>query len=327
MTFFLNPYFGNCLFGGSAQFYKKCTYIQNLIEIKQLERGKYHGNIFWETRLIFPELLVTWNKSPSHNISLLLFTYSALLLKSWNTFCIQNYFNFLFHSPHMASIRIIPPFPPYDPFAHKIAWGFNQPSPPHRTLTMAIDFSEALDMVNHIKLFIHKRADSQLLILYTLVLLSRRIGIPHGSYISPALFNFFASEFSQSDNLLANSYADDFTNSWNDWSLYHPSWADDRGLTISDQNSTITLFSSQKSQSTIQPHFTLYNSLLLLERTPRILGATSDLLFTFRTRVDSIATQASSRINILRALASTNWGQQKETILITYKSLIRPLVS
>ena len=79
---------------------------------------------------------------------------------------------------------------------------------------MAIDFSKALDMVNHIKLFIHKRADSQLLVLYTLVLLSRRIGVPQGSYISPALFNFFASEFSQSDNLLANSYADDFMDSY-----------------------------------------------------------------------------------------------------------------
>ena len=35
--------------------------------------------------------------------------------------------------------------------------------------------------------------------------------------------------------------------------------------------------------------------------------------------------QALPRINILKALADTNLGQQKETILNTYKSLIRSL--
>ena len=38
-----------------------------------------------------------------------------------------------------------------------------------------------------------------------------------------------------------------------------------------------------------------------------------------------IITRASPRIIILNVLAGTNWGQHKETILITYKSLIRSL--
>ena len=41
--------------------------------------------------------------------------------------------------------------------------------------------------------------------------------------------------------------------------------------------------------------------------------------------VKSLVTRALPHINILKALTGTNWGQQKETILITYNSLIRSL--
>ena len=38
-----------------------------------------------------------------------------------------------------------------------------------------------------------------------------RVGVPHGTCVSPTLFNFFASTFPQSEKLLTNSYADDLT--------------------------------------------------------------------------------------------------------------------
>ena len=38
------------------------------------------------------------------------------------------------------------------PLAHKLAQGFNQPCPPLHTSIMAIDLTEAFDMVNHTKL-------------------------------------------------------------------------------------------------------------------------------------------------------------------------------
>ena len=37
-----------------------------------------------------------------------------------------------------------------------------------------------------------------------------REGVRQGSFISPTLFNFFTSTFPQFDQLLANSYADNF---------------------------------------------------------------------------------------------------------------------
>ena len=53
----------------------------------------------------------------------------------------------------------------------------------------------------------------------------------------------------------------------------------------------------------------------------------STLLFLTPLRVRElrkiIITRASYRINILKAPAGTNWGRQKETVHIAYKSLIQ----
>ena len=57
------------------------------------------------------------------------------------------------------------------------------------------------------------------------------------------------------------------------------------------------------------------------------MGVTLDAHLTYTLHIDFIITRASRRVNILKAVASTNWGQQKDTILITYKFLIRPFSS
>ena len=94
------------------------------------------------------------------------------------------------------------------------------------------------------------------------------------------------------------------------------------------------VFTSQSSQPVITPQFmqsnthprvTLNNTLLPLERTPHILGVTFDPHFKFWAHLKSILTRTSPRINIIKAPANTNWGGQKETMLITYISLMRSL--
>ena len=102
-------------------------------------------------------------------------------------------------------------------------------------------------------------------------------------------------------------------------------WPDERCLAISAPKSTITLFTPQFAKFSTDPKVTLNNSILPLERTPCMMGVTSNLHFKFNdhVHVKSLVTRALPRINILKSLTGTNWGQQKETILITYKSLIR----
>ena len=77
-------------------------------------------------------------------------------------------------------------------------------------------------------------------------------------------------------------------------------------------------------QSNTRPQVTFNNSLLPLQKTPHILG-TFDPHFKFNAPLKSRVTRALPRMNILNALGGTNWGQQNETILITYMSLIYSL--
>ena len=104
-------------------------------------------------------------------------------------------------------------------------------------------------------------------------------------------------------------------------------WAVERSLLVSAQKSTITLFTPQTQQSHHHPLVPLNGAPLPLERNPKILGVTFDAHFHFHQHVETIVARAKPRLNLLRLLCGTDWGQQKETILATYKSLIDSLFS
>ena len=52
-----------------------------------------------------------------------------------------------------------------------------------------------------------------------------------------------------------------------------------------------------------------------------------DNSLSFNKHSSHVADMVSGRNNILKALASTSWGQQKETLLMTYKAVGRSIVN
>ena len=96
---------------------------------------------------------------------------------------------------------------------------------------------------------------------------------------------------------------------------------------MSAQKSAVTLFTSQTQQGRLHPLIPLNGTLLPLDRNPKILGVTFDPHFCFHKHVEAIEKKAKQRLSILKALTGTNWGQQKETIVATYKALIDSLFS
>ena len=60
---------------------------------------------------------------------------------------------------------------------------------------------------------------------------------------------------------------------------------------------------------------------------PKILGVYLDTSLSFNKHSDYVAERVSSRNNILKALAGTSWGQQKETLLMTYKAVERSIIN
>ena len=69
------------------------------------------------------------------------------------------------------------------------------------------------------------------------------------------------------------------------------------------------------------------DSELPLVRIPKLLGVYLNTFFLFNKHCVQVANRVSKRNNVLKALAGTNWGQQKETLLMTYKTLGRSIAN
>jgi hypothetical protein len=241
------------------------------------------------------------------------------------------------------------------PLVTDIAHGFNQAPKPSRTIATAIDISKAFDTVNHTLLldmigrsalhsnitrwmttYLRGRASSCSYQNQSSKYRNIHIGVPQGSVISPVLFNFFVSDFPMSAPL-TTSYADDFTiaisgpkvppleRAATEHLTDVAAWSTEKQLTIAPTKSHTTLFTSQTQQSHHIPDVHYGATQVELKRRHKILGVTLDTHLTFTPHITTVATNAAPRLRIMKALAGTSWGHHKESQLVTYRSMIRPL--
>ena len=87
----------------------------------------------------------------------------------------------------------------------------------------------------------------------------------------------------------------------------------------------VTLFTSNRHESRYHPEVSLNQVRLKLDKCPKILGVIFDTHFSFAKHVEAILAKAKKRLQLLKALAGTNWGHSKETLLATYKAILQPL--
>ena len=89
----------------------------------------------------------------------------------------------------------------------------------------------------------------------------------------------------------------------------------------------MTLFTPDPAQANTRPKIKIADSEIPLVRSPKLLGVYLDTFFSFNKHCVQVANRVSKRNNVLKALAGTNWGQQKETLLMTYKALGRSIAN
>ena len=100
----------------------------------------------------------------------------------------------------------------------------------------------------------------------------------------------------------------------------------DNSLLITAPKSTVTLLTPDTPQAKIHPIFT-ENPHLPLVKCSRILGVCLDPFLSFNKHSQYVAERVSGRNNILKVLAGTSWGQQKETLLMTYKAVSKSIIN
>lgn len=243
-------------------------------------------------------------------------------------------------------------------FNQDICRGFNQKVPPDRTVLVQIDLSKAFDMVNHDKLL--KGLDEtdlpphmkrwmncymkgrQSKVRFRNVLSSSKnvhAGVPQGAVTSPLLFSFYLTKLPlPPDGITIIQYADDIsiytsgtnielmTNRLNTYLNTLSDFLEERELKVSPEKSTVTLFSPDTKDYKIHPKIYIRNQLVTLENTPKLLGVTFDSLLKFSHHVQSSINNTKPKINILKSLAGTDWGQDQETLVSTYKSIGRSVL-
>ena len=232
-----------------------------------------------------------------------------------------------------------------------IAMGFNQRKPPDRKICVAVHLSAAFDTVCHNDL-LSKINRSQLppatarwLSCYLrgrqatscfrgVKSTSRKVntGVPQSSKLSPSLFSFYIADMPKpTEPVKRVCYADDLTV----WATgvkipdleEITAYLKDNSLLISAPKSSVTLFNPDQHQTKTHPRILIEDSQLPLVQCPNILGVYLDTSLSFNKHNGYVAERVSSRNNILQALAGTSWGQQKETLLMTYKAVWRSIIN
>ena len=156
-----------------------------------------------------------------------------------------------------------------------------------------------------------------------------------GSKLSPSLFSFYIADMPRmTDPVKRVIYADDLT-VWasgvnipdlevniNNYLEEITAYLKDNSLLISAPKSSVTLLTHQTKT---HPSIFIEDSCLPLVKYPKILGVYLDPSLLFNKHSQYGAERVSGRNNILKALAGTSWGQQKETLLMTYKPVGRSI--
>ena len=239
-----------------------------------------------------------------------------------------------------------------------ITTGFNQKKPPHRTITIALDMSQAFDTVNHYTL-IEKLINTNTPNLITRFIANYirgrkaftqyknknsfkkqfKAGVPQGGVLSPTLFNIYMSDLpTPPRDIHVTTYADDITiySSDKNYTIAQQrlqpyledvqTWTKANDLKLNASKTMTTLFTPDPAEYRDELSLQLDNKRLPTIRNPKILGLTFDPKLTFNEHIKTLKDKAEKTINILKALTSTHWGKNKETLTNTYKTVTRPIL-
>ena len=243
-------------------------------------------------------------------------------------------------------------------FNIQVSNGFGKNNPPDRTVLLQLDLSKAFDMVSLDKLiqdldqstlpppikrwfsnYLRGRQSKVHFRNSTSSKRNIRTGVPQGAVTSPVLFNFYLRCLPiPPEGVMVVQYADDIsiyatgknipdlTKKINDYAKLVIDFLEERELMVSPEKSTVTLFTPDTKEYNIHPDVQLRGKPVPLEHEPKLLGVTFNTMHTFTPHVNKTVNKAKAKVNLIKAVAGSTWGQDKETLTLTYKAIGRSIL-
>ena len=101
-------------------------------------------------------------------------------------------------------------------------------------------------------------------------------------------------------------------------------WTKQNNLIQNPDKTTCTLFTPDPAEYTRNLDLKIHNNALPMAMHPEVLGLTLDPKLTYSTHIHNISEHAHKPLQIIKALTATGWDKQKETLMATYKAVMRP---
>ena len=231
-----------------------------------------------------------------------------------------------------------------------VAKVFNQMAPPAPIITVALHMSKAFDSIN-IHTLIRKLLSTKIpgtiingrkayttYIYHTSSQRQFKTDIPQGCVLSPTLFNIYTAYIppprapvqvmdcavdititsTHTSMSAAKKYIQPYLHQVFAWKRK------EKNIILNLDKTTCTLFTTYPAEYKSNLDLKIINTALPMATHPKVLGLTLDPKFTHRTHIHNISVQADKPLQMIKALTSTGWGKQKETLMATYKVVMKP---
>ena len=240
-----------------------------------------------------------------------------------------------------------------------ITRGLNKRKPVDRTVLIALDLQAAFDTVNINKLL--KIILASKIPKYTKrwlcsylrgrpmyvefrnaksIFRKVRAGVPQGGVLSPILFNAYMSGLpTPPEGIKLTSYAKDCTSyasgptipliceKFNSYLTTLHEWLEEQDLELSPGKSTATVFTTSSQEVSMSLPIKIGQHTVPTTKNPKILAVTLDSLHTFNAQSNNTLNKIRMRNSVLKALAGSSWGKDRELLIATYKAISRSVVN
>ena len=162
-------------------------------------------------------------------------------------------------------------------------------------------------------------------------------GIPQGSVLSPTLFNIFVNDLpTKVQHSKVSQFADDVAIWKSNRNLTFvtrqiqsdlnniQAWCKAWGAKLSSRKTKCMVFSRRQLHQI--PSIKIENLDIEIVQNFTFLGMMFDSQLTWKPHIENIKTRCLKRINVLKSLIGSDWGSDTTSMLLLYRTLVRPIL-